>query len=102
MSTVGPELPAHLLEKRKRQAEEEEKDFFQKDRQSQSFSRSPSSDGGEKRRRVVGPSLPPATLKERPTGDPDKDDGSASDDDFGPALPAGQGSQVCIAFKSQD
>lgn len=94
MSTVGPELPPHLLAKRKRQAEDEEEDSLQRDRPSQRPSRSPSSESGEKRRRVVGPSLPPANLKERPSDGADKDDSSSSDDDFGPALPDGQGSQI--------
>lgn len=95
MSTVGPELPAHLLAKRKRQAEDEEDGSSAKNKQTGAHSRSPGSDDGEKRRRVIGPSLPPATLEERPSGDP-KDDGSScsSDEDFGPALPARQVSQV--------
>lgn len=95
MSTVGPELPAHLLAKRKRQAEDEEEGYSVIHNQSRAHSRSPGSDNGEKRRRVIGPSLPPATLEERPSGDP-KDDGSScsSEEDFGPALPARHVSQV--------
>lgn len=95
MSTVGPELPAHLLAKRKRQAEDEDEGSLVIKNQSRAHSRSPASDNGEKSRRVIGPSLPPATLKERPSGDPINDgSGNSSDDDFGPTLPARQASQV--------
>lgn len=96
MSTVGPELPAHLLAKRKRQAEDEEEESLETHNQLRAYPRSPGSDGGEKKRRVIGPSLPPAALEERPSGDPAEDrSGSSSDDDIGPALPTGRLSQVC-------
>ncbi len=97
MSTVGPELPPHLVAKRKRQLEEEveEGDHIPSNDQARKGSSSPSSDGWEKRRRVIGPSLPPAALEERPIVDPEDNNESSSDDDFGPALPTGRASQVC-------
>ncbi len=95
MSTVGPELPPHLLAKRKRQAEGEEDGSSVIHKQKRAHSRSPGSDDGEKRARVIGPSLPPATLVERPSGDPEDDGSSCSSvEDFGPALPATQVLQV--------
>lgn len=92
---MGPELPAHLLAKRKRQAEDEEEGSPVIHDNSRAHSRSPSSADGEKRRRVIGPSLPPAALEERPSGDPTESGSSdSSDDDFGPAVPSRQVSQV--------
>jgi hypothetical protein len=116
MSAAGPELPPHLLAKRKRQQEEAQKN-------------NPSTTSGAnqdspKRQRVTGPELPPATstpagpslppttsspsvgpalppqaarpvagpapppapLDERPLAPPDSDDDS-DDDGFGPSLP---------------
>ncbi|KAF2754298.1 hypothetical protein EJ05DRAFT_541380 [Pseudovirgaria hyperparasitica] len=84
MSSIGPELPPHLLAKRKRQAEEQTtaKAIPKGDAR-------PSPDAGEKRRRIVGPAPPPAPLDELPPRSPEVDDSSSSDDDFGPALPTG-------------
>ena len=101
MSTIGPTLPPHLQTKRKR-PEHQATDEIHVVR-----STSPVSDCGEKRRRVVGPSLPPATLDERPSHLPaevDRDlapeqiaDDSDSDDGFGPALPSAAGTANAIA-----
>ena len=90
MSAVGPELPPHLAPKRKR-AVDEEGDHVACHRQP-SRSRSSSSDGMQKRPRIIGPSLPPAALDELPASKPNLDEESDSDDDFGPAPPpvAGQ------------
>ncbi|OCL15146.1 hypothetical protein AOQ84DRAFT_279548 [Glonium stellatum] len=84
MSSIGPELPPHLLAKRKRLAEEEESSKASPARPS-----SPS--GSEKRRKVVGPAPPPAPLNELPPQPADSEDeeSSSSDDDFGPAPPTG-------------
>jgi len=88
MSSIGPELPPHLLAKRKRQAETEDTSAADsakvKDRP-----RSPSSDGAEKRRRVVGPAPPPAPLDELPRTSAQDEEDSSSDDDYGPSLPTG-------------
>ncbi|KAI9812459.1 MAG: hypothetical protein M1827_004690 [Pycnora praestabilis] len=90
MSTAGPELPPHLLAKRKRQAEENEEG-----RKTElpviSTNRSVTPEGTEKRRRIVGPSLPPASLDERPPEILNRQGQDSSDDDFGPALPPQQG-----------
>ena len=83
MPSVGPQLPPHLAEKRKRDEEGED-------------SRSSSSpDSASKRPRVIGPAPPPAPLDERPLSSPTKNedpkdeesDNSSDDDGFGPALP---------------
>ncbi|KAI9720050.1 MAG: hypothetical protein M1812_003177 [Candelaria pacifica] len=91
MSTAGPELPPHLVSKRKRQAATDEKDSPA--RSSSPSSRSSSNESAGKRQRIVGPSLPPAPLAELPhlKSDRQDTDSSEDDDDFGPALPSGQG-----------
>ena len=83
MSSIGPELPPHLLAKRKRQADAAE---------------APTAEpASEKKRRVVGPAAPPAPIDELPTTAPDDDaEESSSDDDFGPALPTGDSAKVCL------
>ena len=92
MSAAGPALPPHLLAKRKRQQEEDE----QNERtEASGAKRSKSPEDGEKRRRVIGPAMPPAPLDERPSepAQPTKEESDSSDDDdddddgFGPALP---------------
>jgi len=88
MSGIGAELPPHLLAKRKRQQEEQSQDASLI---ASGAKRSPSPEGADKRRRVLGPAMPPAPLKERPTepatAQPQEDDSSSDDDDFGPSLP---------------
>jgi hypothetical protein len=83
MSSVGPDLPPHLLAKRKRQAEEEKQKEATKAPQVRE-----ESPNAEKRRRVLGPALPPAPLSELPKEPVDGDD-SSSDDDYGPSIPTG-------------
>lgn len=86
MSGIGPELPPHLLAKRKRRQQEEAENEVVT---TSGAKRSPSPEQGDKRRRVVGPAMPPAPLDERPE-EPLKrieDSDSEDDDDFGPALP---------------
>ncbi|KAL8732627.1 MAG: hypothetical protein Q9166_002602 [cf. Caloplaca sp. 2 TL-2023] len=89
MATVGPELPPHLLAKRKRQQEAEETDPQPLPRSRSSSHSSNASDN--KRRRTIGPAPPPAPLSERPSSPPSEqalNDNSDSDpDDFGPSLP---------------
>lgn len=106
MSTVGPELPPHILAKRKRQAEEEDEARNNEGKEgvpdTQELSRSSSPDVAEKRRRVLGPSMPPAALDERPTSPPDDGDGdNSSSDDMGPALPPAPGQRVCYAVLAE-
>jgi len=95
MSAVGPELPPHILAKRKRQQEQE--DEAEESRPSGAKRpRTPEAD--EKRARVIGPAQPPAPLDERPSEPAivskpdDSDDESSDDDDFGPALPTAEDS----------
>ncbi|GAB7332499.1 hypothetical protein MBLNU13_g04293t1 [Cladosporium sp. NU13] len=88
MSGIGAELPPHLLAKRKRQQEEQTQDAPPI---ASGAKRSPSPEGADKRRRVIGPAMPPAPLDERPTESPttqsQEDESSSDDDDFGPSLP---------------
>lgn len=87
MSGIGPELPPHILAKRKRKLEEDVKN----DHASVSGAkRSSSPEGSEKRRRVVGPALPPAPIDQRPphSSVPPSESESDDGDGFGPALPA--------------
>lgn len=84
MPTIGPDLPPHLLAKRKREAEAGAPTKVPEDSNARS-----SPEAGEKRRRVAGPAPPPAPLDELPTHSPEESDSSSSDDDFGPALPTG-------------
>jgi hypothetical protein len=92
MSGIGAELPPHLLAKRKRQQEEQAQDASPI---ASGAKRSPSPEGADKRRRVVGPAMPPAPLEERPTepatAQPQEDESSSDDDDFGPSLPPAGG-----------
>ncbi|KAK1809703.1 hypothetical protein LTR12_015926 [Friedmanniomyces endolithicus] len=87
MSAIGPDLPPHLLAKRKRQQDDSSKD---EPTTASGAKRIESPGDGEKRRKVIGPAMPPAPLDERPgepvqkAVQPESDD----DDDFGPALPS--------------
>ncbi|KAL8716719.1 MAG: hypothetical protein Q9225_005977 [Loekoesia sp. 1 TL-2023] len=91
MATAGPELPPHLLAKRKRQQEAEEITKTPLQPQPQSRSSSPVSSNADdsKRRRTIGPAPPPASLSEKPSEapSPTASSESNSDDDFGPSLP---------------
>ncbi|KAI9866623.1 MAG: hypothetical protein M1813_001175 [Trichoglossum hirsutum] len=88
MSTSGPELPPHLLAKRKRQAEDDAARVSSNAISNSRDSHPSSSDGAEKRRRAIGPVLPPAILGEQPTDAPNSSgEDSSSDDEIGPSLP---------------
>ncbi|KAL8777477.1 MAG: hypothetical protein Q9213_007846 [Squamulea squamosa] len=94
MATAGPELPPHLLAKRKRQQEAEET-TSQPSPRSRSSSHS-STTSNSKRRRTIGPAPPPAPLSERPSPtpepqNPNQTDSDSEDDDFGPSLPPPNG-----------
>jgi hypothetical protein len=91
MSSIGPDLPPHLLAKRKRQAEDDT--TTKQEAKSNLPPRSP--DGVDKRRRVMGPAAPPAPLDEMPSKPAESDeDSDSSDDDYGPSLPTGQEATV--------
>ena len=95
MSGIGPELPPHLLAKRKRQQEEEAENETVT---ASGAKRSLSPSDGEKRRRVIGPAMPPAPLEKRPKAPPNQSGESDSDDDdgFGPTLPPNGTAEVKV------
>ena len=94
MSAAGPEIPAELLAKRKRQ--EDAQDTSEAGRPASPLSPSSSPASAGKRRRVIGPSLPPAPLGERPEDLQKSDDGdSSSEGEMGPALPVLTDRKVC-------
>ncbi|KAF8424680.1 hypothetical protein EV426DRAFT_548257 [Tirmania nivea] len=85
---AGPEIPPHILAKRKRKAEEAAA--------AAAAAISPSKPeqnvtmAAEKRPRVIGPAPPPAPLDERPPSCPKgESEDESSDDEIGPALPSG-------------
>jgi hypothetical protein len=98
MSDIGPELPQYLLAKRKRKQEEAAKT---ESATSSGANPSPSPDGAEKRRKMMGPTMPPAPLDEKPQEPAGKLDESDSDGDdgYGPALPR-NGTEVCVCHFS--
>ncbi|KAA8893493.1 hypothetical protein FN846DRAFT_913966 [Sphaerosporella brunnea] len=88
---AGPQIPDHILAKRKR---EEEGEAAAKASSPAATSRQSSEeeDAAPKKKRIAGPAPPPAPLEELPEGSPNDDDSgnessSSSDDDFGPAPP---------------
>lgn len=82
---AGPELPPHLLAKRKRKAEATPVGPQRPTSpEAQSKSRSSSPESARKKRRIAGPAPPPAPLDERPAANPNGSE-SSDDDDFGPA-----------------
>ncbi|KAI9681007.1 MAG: hypothetical protein M1829_001087 [Trizodia sp. TS-e1964] len=87
MTPAGPELPPQLSAKRKH----EERNADEESSKSTPPPALGSPNLGDKRRRVMGPSLPPAPLDEMPeasaSGREDVDTSSSDDDDIGPALP---------------
>ncbi|KAI4171415.1 MAG: hypothetical protein LQ343_004271 [Gyalolechia ehrenbergii] len=92
MATAGPELPPHLLAKRKRQKETEETQNPSPQPRPRSRSSSPSSSSNaddSKRRRTIGPAPPPASLSDKPATAASQSvpNDSGSDDDLGPSLP---------------
>ncbi|KAL7273606.1 hypothetical protein RUND412_003510 [Rhizina undulata] len=94
---IGPQIPAHILAKRKRKAQEQAAVVTTiaataaKSPEETTLS-STIEDQDAKKRRVAGPAPPPASLDERPDGDPEDD--SSSDDDIGPSLPPGPGTEA--------
>jgi len=83
MPSVGPELPPHLA-KRKREAEKDESPLPSR---TATTDRPATPESSEKRRRVIGPSLPPAPIEELPKTSAQDEEESSSDDEFGPAIP---------------
>lgn len=93
MPSIGPTMPPHLASKRKRDEDDESSS-------SDEGPRPPSPNEGEKRRKVLGPTLPPAPLDERPTEAANSDNESSSDDDFGPAPPTAAEAQAASTSKN--
>ncbi|KAK5446197.1 hypothetical protein LTS15_009892 [Exophiala xenobiotica] len=95
MPSVGPQLPPEL-QKRKRSADEDDEEGSSSESSTGPLPQRPGSRAqsppSPKRSRVLGPTLPPAPLDERPSSppQPESDNGSESsdDDDFGPSLPS--------------
>lgn len=85
MSNIGPELPPHLLAKRKRQAEDATPLPTTTAVSSSRHEVLDNESESDKRRRVIGPALPPATIETKPTNRAKESD-SSSEDDFGPSL----------------
>jgi hypothetical protein len=95
MPSVGPELPPHLL-KRKRSVDDDDNESPSPPTKIQAASPS-------KERRVLGPAPPPAPLDERPSEPADKleDESSSDDDDYGPSLPPAPGSSTALEAEVQ-
>lgn len=74
MASVGPQLPPHLANRKRAHDEEPE-----------NLSSCPQPSSSPKRQRILGPTLPPASLNDKPSDT----SSSSDDDDFGPSLPAG-------------
>lgn len=92
---VGPELPPHLM-KRKRSVDDDDEPSSPPSKiQAAALEEPP------KPRRVLGPAPPPAALEERPLQPAsDVEDGSSSEDDgYGPSLPPAPGSAA--AYKAE-
>ncbi|KAI9842262.1 MAG: hypothetical protein M1838_003189 [Thelocarpon superellum] len=92
MPAIGPTLPPSLAAKRKHEEDDEELGPARPPAADEDGRRSVSPATAEKRRRVLGPSLPPPSgsnpVAERAPSPPrEGDDESSSDDGFGPALP---------------
>lgn len=98
MPSVGPSLPPAKAGKRKRAAGNEDDETIPQFAQSPaSGSTSPST--SPKRTRTMGPTLPPASLDERPTQAPETDaDSSTDDDNFGPSLPTEKSRKPGVAI----
>jgi hypothetical protein len=86
MASVGPQLPSPSTVKRKRDSEADAINDHS-DTSTPSTQRSLTPDSSAKRPRTIGPTLPTASLDERPLNGPDEESDTSSDDDFGPSLP---------------
>lgn len=97
MPSIGPELPPHLLAKRKRVAEEEAEPVAARKPlpDTTRFSSPGGEQSTEKRRRIAGPTLPPAPLDELPpstppSGEAPEEDDWSDNDEYGPAVPTSE------------
>ncbi|KAF2719978.1 hypothetical protein K431DRAFT_347587 [Polychaeton citri CBS 116435] len=104
MSAIGPELPPHLLAKRKRKREGENSNAKII---ASGATRSPNPESSEKRRNMVGPTMPPAALDDIPPSDKahhkqQEDPDESSEDEIGPALPTASSQAVAHHSSLQD
>ena len=100
MTSVGPQLPPSLVVKRKRE-DEPDATNDPSDRPTPAQNPTPTPDSSAKRPRTIGPTLPPASLDERPANGPEGDsDTSSDDDDFGPSLPGAGESKAGFAKRT--
>jgi Protein of unknown function (DUF3752) len=97
MPSVEPSLSPAQAAKRKRDAEDDgEGPISHSPRPPYLDPASPSSSA--KKPRTIGPTLPPASLDERPSQSPERDsDSGSADDDFGPSLPTGTSQKAGIS-----
>ena len=91
MPSVGPQLPPQL-DKRKRErasdSESESEDEYGPSAPNlPQKRRSPSPESVPKKARTIGPTLPPASLDEKPPQPAEEQEDSSDDDGYGPALP---------------
>ena len=98
MVTVDPQLPPHLI-KRKRSSEDANNTTDvspKRQRSSSPHSRDTAP------RRVIGPTAPPALIEEQPTTPSESTaESSDLDDDFGPCLPPAPGSTIEISERKR-
>ena len=100
MASVGPQLPPSLAVKRKREEDSGVVDG-RSDTSTPSEHQALTPDSSAKRPRTIGPTLPPASLDERPAHGPEGvSDTSSDDDDFGPSLPGAGESAVRSAVRA--
>jgi hypothetical protein len=97
MASVGPQLPFPSAVKRKRD-DESDTLIDRSDTSTPSPHGSHTPDSSAKRPRTIGPTLPPASLDERPQNGPDEESDTSNDDDaFGPCLPGAGTSTIAPA-----
>ncbi|KIY03622.1 uncharacterized protein Z520_00313 [Fonsecaea multimorphosa CBS 102226] len=98
MSAIGPQLPPHLQNRKRSHDEDDEGESSDSSTGPlPAKSAQEGTNSSAKRPRVVGPSLPPAPLDERPPSSPPRpteesdsetDEDDDDDDTFGPSLPS--------------
>ena len=101
---AGPEIPPHILAKRKRKAEEAAAAAAAAAKskvKAQSTSSNEERIIAQKRARVSGPAPPPAVLDERPDYPTEYSETESSDDEIGPSLPSGLAPEVSFLSQPQ-
>ncbi|KIW23566.1 uncharacterized protein PV07_11754 [Cladophialophora immunda] len=97
MSSIGPQLPPHLQNRKRSHDDEDESSDSSTGPLPPTKPAQEGTTSSAKRPRVAGPTLPPAPLDERPPSSPlrpteetdsDTNEEEEEDDDFGPRLPS--------------